>query len=659
MAKTQYEKNAAYKAGKRHISKIDVPAKSLKKRKELRHDLPAWLRYFFPQAFTKPFSPDHLSALQKIYDAATTGGLFSLAMPRSFGKTTAGEGALTWMLLEGFRKYVVAIASKSDEAKKFIEFFSIALETNPRIREHYPQLAEYITHIEGKAEKCRFALNHDGTKPFMVYSKSKMVLPMPPDAGNYPWSGGVIEVAGTDGAIRGKQQILSDGSILRPDFVFLDDPQTRESAHSEMQTRSREDLIKGDVLGLGGDRKVSGVMLCTVIAKGDLADRFLDHSLHPTWRGEKTAIIRTWPDAQDTLWKEYQDIYKSEVLENGNFDRATEFYKANRDAMDAGASVAWEEKYSEEDGEISALQHAQNRLIEEGDQFWAERMNQPKTGAISLYELKDYHVYRNVNKNYAEKQIPKDHIITTVFTDVNHYALTTVVCTFAPGMTNHVAYYFQYPERGVLVEKDATEQEKSRRIYEGLDNVGRMLQDLGLEKDGKREQISLWLVDAGYATKTVYKFCSTFKGVPVMASRGFNANYYRPPRDDKTMVMEQCHFATGKGGTFIAHNACFWREVAQRAWLSPVGSLGSASLYRRRLNHRDFATEICGETLIDKAMGNKGFMWKWKTTGKHDYLDSFVGCYVAAAWRGLSTSEQNAPAKRKKKKRKKVSYISM
>ena len=123
---------------------------------------------------------------------------------------------------------------------------------------------------------------------------------------------------------------------MRPDFVLLDDPQTRESAESPSQCAMRERIITGDVLGLAGPRKkIAAVMPCTVIRKGDLAHRFLDHAVHPEWQGMTFQLVKKWPDAQDTLWKEYADILR-EGLGNGEGSGLQRILQKHK-AMDAGA----------------------------------------------------------------------------------------------------------------------------------------------------------------------------------------------------------------------------------------------------------------------------------------------------------------------------------
>ena len=54
---------------------------------------------------------------------------------------------------------------------------------------------------------------------------------------------------------------------------------------------------------------------------------------------------------------------------------ATEFYRQNRVAMDAGAVAAWPERFNPD--ELSAVQHAMDLRLQDEAAFWAEYQNEP------------------------------------------------------------------------------------------------------------------------------------------------------------------------------------------------------------------------------------------------------------------------------------------
>jgi len=61
---------------------------------------------YFPRAFYRAWSDDHLKVLAKIERAVKEGGLFAFAMPRGSGKTTLARLSALWAVLVGYRPFV-------------------------------------------------------------------------------------------------------------------------------------------------------------------------------------------------------------------------------------------------------------------------------------------------------------------------------------------------------------------------------------------------------------------------------------------------------------------------------------------------------------------------------------------------------------------------
>jgi hypothetical protein len=249
----------------------DPPPEVCADRNRLEADFPAWLRHHGGEAFVDDWSDDHLRVLAKIEQAINGGGHFALAMPRGHGKTTILKWALLYVMLTGKRRYVVAVAATAELAQMLTDFARSQIIESQTLLTHYPHVCHYARATEGKAIKARFQLRRDFKPTGISWGKGALVFPTPlgRDA-PYPSDGAVLEGHGLTGAIRGKWRDDKGGKVLRPDFVLLDDPQTRESGESVSQCAMRERIIMGDVLGLAGPRKkIAAVMPCTV----SIADR--------------------------------------------------------------------------------------------------------------------------------------------------------------------------------------------------------------------------------------------------------------------------------------------------------------------------------------------------------------------------------------------------
>ena len=147
-------------------------------------------------------------------------------------------------------------------------------------------------------------------------------------------------------------------------------------------------------------------------------------------------------------------------------------------------------------------------------------------------------------------------------------------------------------------------------------------------------------------------------GLPfrVFASRGYAAHKYVIRK--ATLVgspFEQCHITETHLGQFMAHNADYWREIMQRAWLGEVGTPGGATLFKADPRyHISFADQICSERLRQKYQTDAGIRWEWtRQPGSQNELgDAMTGCYVAAAAFGLTTGGQVVKRVRRRETRK-------
>ena len=126
----------------------------------------------------------------------------------------------------------------------------------------------------------------------------------------------------------------------------------------------------------GPDQKIAGILCCTVIRPGDMADAILDRAKHPDWQGERTKMVYAFPK-NEKLWDEYKKLREESLRLHGDIRLATEFYGGRQAEMDDGAVVAWPARFYRDKGEISAVQHAMNLKCRDEAAFFAEYQNEP------------------------------------------------------------------------------------------------------------------------------------------------------------------------------------------------------------------------------------------------------------------------------------------
>ena len=420
----------------------ELPAVVDPERKEAcRFDFRKFCETYFPEVYNLEWSDDHLRAIEKLQKAVLEGGLFALAMARGSGKSSLTETAAIWAMAYGHREFIVVIGASEGAALEMLDSIKTELEVNEHLAEDFPEMVYPIARLEGIANRCAGQL-YKGERTRIGWTASEIVLPTIAGAAS---SGAIVRVAGITGRIRGMKFKRPDGRTIRPEFVIVDDPQTSESAGSAEQTRKRVRVLAGDVLGLAGPgRKIAGVMPCTVIRPGDMAEQMLDRSKHPEWNGERCRMMYKFPKNEE-LWNKYADLRADELREKGTFLKATEFYRAHQKEMDEGAVVAWKARFNHD--EISAVQHAMNLKLTDEAAFWAEYQNEPLAEDLGTEEQLTLDGVSSRVNGHSRRSVPVSATHLTAFIDVQKTMLFYCIAAWDDDFTGRVIDYGEWPDQ--------------------------------------------------------------------------------------------------------------------------------------------------------------------------------------------------------------------
>lgn len=618
---------------------------------------------YFPETYALAWSPDHLKVIEKIETAVLRGGLFALALPRGSGKTTITESAALWSMLYGHREFVVLIGATESAALELLDSLKTELEVNERLAEDFPEVCYPVAQLEGIANRCAGQL-YKGERTRITWTSNEIVLPTVEGSRA---SGIIVRVAGITGRIRGMKFKRSDGRNVRPSLVVIDDPQTSESAGSLEQTRKRVRVLAGDILGLAGPgQKISGIMPCTIIRPGDMADIILNRNTHPDWNGEKTRMVYRFPTNMK-LWEEYAEIRAEALRTEGNFQKATEFYLANREAMDTGAEVSWEARFNHD--EVSALQHAMNLKFQDEAAFMSEYQNDPlpdDTADDSLLSVDG--ICAKIN-GLARRRVPLKCDRLTMFVDVQKALLFYVVIAWAEDFTGAVIDYGSWPDQHRHEYSLADANPSIQTLFPKAGFEGALyaalsaLTDECLGREWEREdgavlKIERALVDAnwGQSTDVVYQFCrqSSHAGV-ILPSHGRYVGAsskpmteYRKQQGDRLGFNWMIPNVAGKRAIrHVIYDTNYWKSFIHARLAVPVGDKGSLTLYGRIPGaHQLFAEHLTAEYRV-KTQGRGRTVDEWKLKPQsHDnhFLDCVAGCAVCGSMLGASLPE-TLPAK--------------
>lgn len=608
---------------------------------------------YFPEVFYLSWSADHHTVIDKIEQAVLKGGLFALAMPRGSGKTVLMQMACLWSALTGATEFVCLIAASADRAKNLLENIKVWLETNELLNEDFPEVTFSIRALERITNRQK-GQKYNGIPTRIEWASDKIVLPTIEGS---KASGVVISCSGMKGSdIRGQNHARADGKVVRPSLAMVDDPQTTESAWSPSQSQRREAILAGDVLGMAGPgKKISGLMACTVIRPGDMADNILDRDKHPEWQGQRTKLVYAFP-GNEKLWAQYAEIRADSLRNDGDGSQATEFYRENREVMDEGAVVAWPERHNED--ELSAIQHAMNLKLRDEAAFFAEYQNEPIVETEGEEMLSAEEIAAKLN-GYKRCVLPISCNHLTMFIDVQQKALYWMLCGWETDFTGYIVDYGTWPEQKRLyftlrdIRRTITQQKPGAglegAIYHALEQLTEQrLSRLYHREDGLDVKIDRCLIDAnwGQSTDVVYQFCrqSRFTGI-VLPSHGkfvgassIPFSEYKRKRGDRVGLHWRIPNTTGKRAVrHVLIDTNFWKTFVHARLSVAMGDPGSLSLFGRdEVAHRLLAEHLTAEYRI-KTMARDRTVDEWKlkaTRPDNHWLDCLVGCAVAASMEG-------------------------
>lgn len=651
------QRNAALSAAGRDIAPLPEVVNPERK-KACERNFQLFCESYFPETYSLGWSPDHIKAIEKIETAVLTGGLFALAMPRGSGKSTLAETAAIWSMLYGHREFVTLIGATESAALEMLDSIKTELEVNENLAADFPEVCYPIEQLDGIANRC--AGQHcSGERTRITWTSNEIVLPTVKDS---KASGIIVRVAGITGRVRGMKYKRSDGRSVRPTLVIIDDPQTSESAGSLEQTRKRVRVLAGDILGLAGPgQKISGIMPCTIIRPGDMADIILNRNTHPDWNGEKTKMLYEFPKNMK-LWDEYAEIRAEALRTDGNFQAATDFYLAHREEMDEGAVVSWDARYNHD--EVSALQHAMNLKLQDEAAFQAEYQNDPLPEDLSDDTLLSVDEICGKVNGIARYRVPLACDRLTMFIDVQKALLFYTVVAWSEDFTGAIIDYGSWPDQHrrqfSLADANPTIQSTFPKAgFEGgLYAALTKLTDEYLGREWEREdgavlKIERALVDAnwGQSTDIVYQFCrqSTHAGI-IMPSHGRYVGasskpmteYRKQPGDRLGFNWMVPNVAGKRAIRHVIYDTNFWKSFIHTRLAVELGDKGNLSLYGRIPGvHQLLAEHLTAEYKV-KTQGRGRTVDEWKLkpdrTDNH-WLDCIAGCAVCASMLGAALPE--------------------
>ncbi|HLC08792.1 MAG TPA: terminase gpA endonuclease subunit, partial [Methyloceanibacter sp.] len=630
-----------------------------------------------------PLSLDHKRIIERTQAVMLGGGRELFIMFRGAAKTTITENAAIWCAGYGHRAFFVPVAATEDMAKSYLASIQFEFETSDELMEIFPAACHAARSLEGVPQRAP-KQTIGGRRTYIQWNSKRCVLPT---VAEFSGSGCIIWPRGiTSRGLRGLRFKRPDGRQARPDFYMGDDLQTDESATSPAQNSKRLNVIRKTILRGGSHtKKLSIVVNATIIEPDDAIDQLSDRKKFPGWRTLKVPMLKSFSKAHEKEWLgKYAELLTSYDSDNdADRDRAERdanaYYAGKRKTMDAGAEATWESCF-DPDHELSAIQHAYNILILDGeDSFMAECQNEPVRQRTSIEILTPDQICRK-QSDFTRGQFPKEASTLVAFVDCHEQILYAEVWAFEPNFSGYRIDDPTYPDQRRKYFAHRSISRRLKQFFPGLDEEAALVAGLNaflhghedwlglmrkewIREDGVPMRIRCCLVDAnGTHRDAIVKAVSRSEfaaslhpsfGIGITAKKAPISSWSQTRK--QKIVGPEWIFTEPKAGEVagIAFDANYWKARFHRGLTAPKGSQGCLLLHKcHPSDHRLTADHYSAEKPTEVTVGSRTvaeFAQK-PNTDNHRH-DCGVGAMVAASRCGVTNVKAPLAARPRRKSR--------
>lgn len=613
----------------------------------------------------RPPSPRMVKFINALEDKILRGGLKHVRWPRGKGKSTWVKIAILWAALYGHIFFSVVVEKTKGMAQMVVDEIWKRVYLSPRISVDFPEFAVAMKDVELTPQRMRSQTYH-GKPTYMKMDVSRFHYYKLPTLDGFPNTGAIIAYRGADQALRG-----INIESARPDFFFLDDPQSDEDAKNPATVDKIEKNITGAVLGSGEiNERISAVMASTAIEPDDVSERFADPHRHPEWETDTEKLVVSFgPKEPMSKYLKFAEIDEAQ---------AHEYFVAHRAELEDGVEMMDANDF-DPSRECSAYEHALYLLhTMKSASFFAEYQMTP-TRVQGIYKISPKAVRERVNGvpfGVVPHQCDQGVL---AFCDVNAVAgLRWEICAFGKGRVAATLAYGQYPAEGRrLYPEGIPESAIPNYLAPAIVEVANAVMGIELKDElGQPVKVRGICFDGGWQTECVATAVEGLKsrGITAVWSKGYSSRDYSRYHHESVAIgkieglkaAEECHTWTTANGTYLAFNSDYWKEVSQTSYLAAPLEPSSSSFYGDDpVVHFQFAQEVCNEELQMKESSTKyGHIYRWKKekTKPNHYGDVHAGVLVYGAIRGnfdpiASVVNADQISKVAKFKKRKVRYV--
>lgn len=207
-----------------------------------------------------------------------------------------------------YKSFIIIISETANMAQSFIEYISSNLKENPKIREDFGELLSLNSRHNPEDNKESF-VTHSGIK---------------------------VQASSIGGQLRGSRFKQS-----RPDLLILDDVESAKNTNTQDLRDKNLHWFNSVIEPIGDPARTAILYMGTLVHGQGLLPDVLSR---PEYDSKIYSAIVQQPERAD-LWDKFQDIL-TDIENEQRLDDAERFYYENREEMDKGTKVLWENRFS-------------------------------------------------------------------------------------------------------------------------------------------------------------------------------------------------------------------------------------------------------------------------------------------------------------------------
>jgi len=671
--KSQADIMAERRASQRDLK--PPPIKDRDRRAELEGNDAEWLRFYLPSVFKFPFTKSQHYYIDTFAECLEYGATKCVAAPRGDGKSSIARYLSLKYALARRIRFPLILNASGDKAKKTLSAVKNHLRkrSGPLV-EDYPletAIARYIAPAPTRALNATVY----GEPVTACWSGEYMILPQFTEHEDVPANllydyrvQADFDLSGIIMAVGWKSEQIQGCNVfdIRPDFVLLDDLDSRDSLASEIGTVAEkiESQIETNVSGLRGmGERLGMLMLCTVPARSSAAYKYSDPEIKPAWSGVRVRRIEAWPvDAK--RWEKYIELRQYGQRAKGEDGKpvdkhgreAHRLYEANFEAMNAGAKLSNPHDFDAlpmPDGsvkQLSALQKCYDFIADHGlEAFETEYQNDPPADESKIEsKLTWFHVADCAGDQFYRQEVSTETFAVVRGVDVRKIELHDAALASDPARRYRIA---DYNVRSHGTSETTVEQAESL-ILEALRDLAKIWQAEPLtDEHGTHHAADLVLIDKGWlgnwtedgevktwVQQPVELFCLEAGIDRFLPAKG--APNYQPPAADRlTIVGDNWHINRGRGKNRICDeviwNADHWHQLVEELFMLPEDSPDRFELFAADdgiwTNHKALGGHIESGARQLREQQARGTRSRKPRFVRDHWWDSLAMCLVGAS----------------------------